>query len=95
MQPIVRGNGTSPLFTHPKFNFPSGSAGYEIKTLVGAEEIQSAREKNDRKRKEGHVERGTLNNMTKCVAGQLINEAQTFEIRAALWDKFDSRAAAD
>ena len=90
----MRGNGTSPLFTPPKFKSTSGSAGDEIQTLVGAEALQSVREKNDRERKEGIVERGTLNNTTKCVAGQLINKAQTFEIRAALWDKFNSRAAA-
>ena len=45
--------------------------GYEIQTLVGAEALQAAREKNDRERKEGSVERGSLNNLTRCIEGQL------------------------
>ena len=45
--------------------------GYEIQTLVGAEALQAARGKNDRERKEGSVERGSLNNLTRCIEGQL------------------------
>ena len=33
--------------------------------------------------------------MTKCVSGKLIKKAKSFEIGAALWDKFDLRAAAN